>query len=377
MNYVTSRRMSVEKRQRGDGAVRWVARVYSKVHKKQMSKSFDSFAEARDWEREQYGRPQTITQILGAVKKDTFLGDWLRKWAEEADKTSTRNTRLHLSRNLGKLDRRMKTIGPEDILAWQKSLRERPWADGSGLAESTIATMTKILAASLKTAEERGLIVGSPMIGVKRGRAEVHAVQEYELLTSAEVQGYIDAFDEPLKTMALLAATTGLRIGELAGLRSRSVDLRKCVLHVVEQADGGRAGHAWTGLKSMKSRRVVGIPKVTVDVLKTYIEDSGVEKFDPLFTTGRGTMWTASHAGKALRDACDAADMPRLNWHQFRHFYASTLIAQGVDVVTVGRSLGHASVAVTLDVYAHLLPTAHEVSAKAMESVMGNGDPDS
>lgn len=360
--------MSIDKIERKSGTV-YRSRVYNKHTKKIVTKSFKSFDDARDHERKEYGKPQTISDILASVIGTKKLGDFIEDWAKEA-KSGTQTTRTHLRQNLGELDRKfLDSITPEMIIHWRASLSARPWADGKPLAESSIETLSKTLSAAFVVAVDRGYLKISPMAKIRKKRALSHQVMAFELLTSEEVSTYIKAFSEPLSSMVLMAAMTGLRIGELGGVRVRHVDLDAKEIYVHEQSTGGRV-HSWGPLKSDKSRRVVPMPDVLVERLRIHLEATNPKKDAPLFTTLLGSQWNASHAGKALRDSCKENELELTTWHAFRHFYASQLIGNGVDINTVSKLLGHSSATITLEIYAHLLPNSAQRAADAMGSVL-------
>jgi integrase len=89
-----------------------------------------------------------------------------------------------------------------------------------------------------------------------------------------------------------------------------------------------------------------------------------------MFPGENGNPWHQNSVGYWWRRTRAAAGVPLLKLHDLRHFYASGLIAQGCDVVTVQRALGHASAAVTLKTYAHLWPSAEDRTRTAAAALM-------
>ncbi len=119
------------------------------------------------------------------------------------------------------------------------------------------------------------------------------------------------------------------------------------------------------------SERVVYLADSLVDLLAQHIATFGTNGEPQWLFAGDGGnpahQNTVSYwRRKTLRDA----GLSGFKLHDLRHFYASGLIAAGCDVVTVQRSLGHATATTTLNTYAHLWPTAEDRARKAAESIM-------
>ena len=111
------------------------------------------------------------------------------------------------------------------------------------------------------------------------------------------------------------------------------------------------------------------LPEALVNMLAAHVED-GVRPEGWLFVgTHRGPPHQSTVGywwRKTLRDA----KLNGIKLHDLRHFYASGLIAQGCDVVTVQRALGHATATITLNTYSHLWPTAEDRTRKAAQAMM-------
>ena len=174
-------------------------------------------------------------------------------------------------------------------------------------------------------------------------------------LTVAQVQALTDALWRPYRVMAVLAAATGMRSGELRGLTWDRItfadDRSSGQIRVDRQLVGGTAVRpVWGPVKTGTSVRVVGVGKATVDALG----DPG----EGLVVTGaRGGAVNRTRASEAWRHAAAPPGLPRgSGWHDLRHFHASLLIAGGASPVAVAHRLGHKDATETLKTYAHLWP---------------------
>lgn len=355
---------SVSTRQR-NGRTFYVARISRGG--KQKSKTFDRHKDARDWVATMEGsQVDPARQVTHAAVKS---------WIEEAETDGTRAGRVHLHQNLGQLAyKRLSDITSADIVQWRHELSTgREWAGGKPLSHSTIRTLTQILSALFNREHAQGRLVRNPVKGASKKMAGTHKrVLPMQIWTTDTVNQLVSTGDDPLKTMMIVAATSGLRPGELGGLRLSNIDFVAGNIHVVEQANGLYSTHDWRPLKSAESERVVPIPESTERAVERYLEASNHDR-NPrlaLFRTKNGGMWSSAHLSRVFGPVREAVGVTG-GWHKFRHFYASTLIASGASVKVVQKRLGHASPSVTLGVYTHLFPEDEAGTRATFEGLVG------
>ena len=184
---------------------------------------------------------------------------------------------------------------------------------------------------------------------------------------------------------------TGLRRGERAGLRWSDIDLAAGTLSV-RQATTVVDGHPVTGdVKTKRSRRVVDIDAGTLAVLRAWAKRQkqyqlllGPEwiAIGLVFTMPTGEACHPDSISQAFErlvtpySKSRAAELllirPRIRFHDLRHTHASHLLAAGVNVKVVSDRLGHASVAFTLDTYAHVMPGQQAEAAAAVHALLEN-----
>lgn len=345
---------------------RWEARV--SVGGKQHSRSFPTKREAQAWAADQEGRTPTGTRT-----DNKLLSAAVEAWGDGTP------GRKHLADNLGDLALiRVGAVTTDDVKRWRAGLvAGRDWAGGKPLAASTVNTLTRTLSAFFNEQVANGQLGRNPVLGARSGLGRVSksqtAVDVSKLITLSQVRAIRDRAGEPLRTMIELMATTGLRPNEVAGLRVRSVDLDGGVVHVTEQAAGSYGDWAWRALKSDAATRSVPLPASTVDVLRAHVEGEGRSAGEPLFLTGRSYQWTTAHIGRVFGAAARSAGVTGHSPKSLRHFYASLLIRAGESVAVVQSRLGHASAAVTLEVYVHLWEDAHDTTRAAVSGVFDDG----
>jgi integrase len=203
------------------------------------------------------------------------------------------------------------------------------------------------------------------------------------MLTPAQATAVLDALrGQPLHAIAATALATGLRRGELLALRWQDVDLDGVVLRV-ERAleETQRTGIAFKEPKTRHGRRLVTLPPSTVAVLREHWKAQqeqrlalGLGRAEPsavVFADWDGATRSPNALTHQWRKAMKAARLTA-TFHSLRHTHASTLIAAGLDVLTVSRRLGHGSPTITLGVYGHLFRPDDRAAAiieKALKAV--------
>lgn len=152
-------------------------------------------------------------------------------------------------------------------------------------------------------------------------------------------------------------------------MKVEDIDFLRRTLTVSRQVQ--RAGKNQIEIRPPKygSERVVFLPPALLNMLAAHVE-RGVRSEGWLFVGAGDNPPHQNMVGYWWRMALRDAGLKDTMLHGLRHFYASGLIAQGCDVVTVQRALGHAKASTTLDTFSHLWPTAAERITKASEAIM-------
>jgi integrase len=188
-------------------------------------------------------------------------------------------------------------------------------------------------------------------------------------LTSAQLRAFLAAEPDPLW---ITAAWTGMRQGELLGLRWQDVSLDRASLVVrssLTRLPGPKGvRYVITEPKTERSRRTVPLLPMVVEALRP-IRKAYLRKPPPLdqglvFCTPSGSPLDAAKVSRAFGRALERAGMPRVRFHDLRHGAATLLLEAGVDLATVGAILGHSNIATTVDIYGHLTDT-HKRAAVA------------
>jgi integrase len=212
------------------------------------------------------------------------------------------------------------------------------------LSPKTVNNVLIVLRHVLAVARKRGLIPAVPEISyVKR------PMPDWDFLTFEESEQLIAHAEGTWRTMILVALRTGLRRGELLGLRWEDVDLDRGRIRVVENYVRGQ-------FKAPKSGQPREIPLSgeARAALAQHRERRGGGR-TRVFCDAQGKPYTQGVMASQLERACRRAGLRVLGWHVMRHSFASHLVMRGVAIRAVQDLLGHASIVITQR-YAHLAP---------------------
>jgi integrase len=177
-----------------------------------------------------------------------------------------------------------------------------------------------------------------------------------------------------------------MRPSEYCALKWADLDFWSGQLSVCRSLDflpGG--GWECSDNKTARSRRTIKLWASVAQTLRSHRTQQGLERdaageswqdHDFVFTNELGGPVNRNNLAKRnFRRVLKAADLPQIRLYDLRHTAATTALAAGVPVKVVSEMLGHASVAITLDIYSHVLPHMQDEAAQKMESLVLGGEP--
>ncbi len=183
-----------------------------------------------------------------------------------------------------------------------------------------------------------------------------------------------------MEALYVLAVHYGLRQGELLGLKWEDVDLEEGTLQVRRVLTRTKDGPVFTTPKTAKSRRSVRLTTGAVDAFKRHSERQAEEMVKVgtryqdqglIFASVIGTPLNRHNLGyRSFKPLLKHAGLPDIRFHDLRHTCATLLLGKGVHPKFVQELLGHATIAITLDTYSHVLPGMGDQASRAMEDAL-------
>jgi len=361
--------VSVTKRPDG----RWRAR-YRGADGRERAKHFARKIDAERWEVEQrsrLNRGEWVDPALGQVRVREWAVTWLASKA--GLKPTSRRSYEQVWRTLVEPrwgDVSLSRVTYADAVTWLAELSAK------GLSPSTIGHGLLVLKQVLDLAVLDGHLARNVTHAVKAPRPRKG---EQRFLT----HGQLDALaqecgrnDDQYRLFVLVLGYTGLRWGEARALRTKRVDLMRARIEVAENIPDGFDESEMVAPKSHR-RRVVPLPRFLIDDLGVLL--SGTAPDGLVFTNSAGGLLDNSNFRRdAFDPAVRAVGLAPLTPHNLRDTAASLAVSAGANVKAVQRMLGHASAAMTLDVYSGLFADdldrvaerLHESAMKARNGVV-------
>lgn len=279
-----------------------------------------------------------------------YVDSWLvnRKMASARYRIADNAIRLHINPRIG--DLRLGSIEASHVQEWVDALAK-------DLSPGSVRNVYEILSRILSCAVEERFIHRSPLTRKGDGAPVVlpeRSTVNDRWLTELEVSMLIVNAPEDLRVLVQFLASTGLRIGEALGLVVECIDTRRQLVKVTRQ----RRQDGTFGATKTKASRSVPVPARSIAALRPLVEGK----------SAKADLWVSDLGEtldyRAFRYRWKKAVLgANLGWspsaHDLRHFYASKLIYEGVDIVRVSAYLGHANTTMTLNVYSHLMGQDH------------------
>ncbi len=271
-------------------------------------------------------------------------------------------------------------LQPEHILAMLRDLEQR---EKQPLSPTTVRYVYVVLRIALGRALRRGHVQRNvatlidPPTRDRRERQPLTAEQARSFLASLAGDPDNGVPADRLEALYRLAIASGLRQGELLGLRWQDVDRKGSTLSVRHTLQQGT--NTLAEPKTERSRRTIALDEDTVESLRQHrlrqLEDrlaagSQWQELDHVFATSVGTPIDHRNLVRSFHAALERAGQPRQHFHDLRHASATLGIEAGESLYEVSRRPGHANISTTADVYGHLTPSTTRRSADRMRGIL-------
>jgi integrase len=372
---------------RGDGYSVVVELDRDPITAKRRQKWHSGYRTKREAER-------ALTELLAAVDKGTYvpksrqtLRDFIEEWLAAIASTVrpsthysySRNLRLHVVPRIGSAPLVAVDAGTLNTLYAVLLANGRKDYAGGGLSPRTVRYIHTIIHRALKDAVRWGRLARNPADAADPPKAADAGRPDSITWSADQLRTFLEGTRASRHwTAYLLLATSGMRRGEVLGLRWRDLDI-----------DAGRASMRQTVIavkhtamlgtpKTAKGRRTVTLDRGTVAALREHRKRQAAERLlmgagwradDLVFCHVDGTMLHPERFTRGFSKAVRRLGLPTIRLHDLRHGWATLALQAGVHPKVVQERLGHANIGITLDTYSHVVAGLHEDAAEQVAAL--------
>jgi integrase len=286
---------------------------------------------------------------------------------------------LHVVPRIGRVP--LRHVRPDHLERLYADLLDAGRADGTGgLHNKTVVEIHMVLRRALDDAVRRGWIVTNPARVAHAPKRRPLASTTSRVWNAQQLQAFLDSTSDHRYHAALwLTANTGMRRGEILGLRWGDVDLDTAHLSVTRSlVSVGYELHETRG-KSRTARRPINLDPRTVEILyqwrhRRQDEDPEFDRDNPdehVFARPNGAPTHPQLLSDAFKKLVRRSGLPTIRFHDLRHTHATLLLKAGVPIKVVSERLGHSTPGFTMATYQHVIPGMQEHAAQTFADLLG------
>ena len=307
------------------------------------------------------------------------VGTWMDEWFENVAKIKVRPSSHqtyrgyidnHIKPNIGSIP--LEKLTTMDLQKLYRTLLtkgrvERIEAENqpSGLSAKTVRNINQVISSALDLAVAQKIIPSNPTDACELPKVE-H--REMQTIPEEQLQAFLaEAKATGVYEMYYIELATGLRRGELLGLKWQDIDWKNGIIKVRRQIARVDGQIVEAPLKTKNSYRTVTISPQAIEVLK---QQRAKTHDQYVFPSPNGGPISPDSVNNMLKRVLARAGIPKVRFHDLRHTFATIALQNGVDIKTVSGMLGHFSAGFTLDTYAHVTTAAQKEAAQTMGNVL-------
>ncbi len=316
----------------------------------------------------------------------TMLADVAKRWmAATQHRVGARtyasydaHVRLYIVPTLGTI--RAEALRPahiEDALAtWATGKRHD--REGGKIAPRTVAHVFNTLKTMCRWALKMGVVARNPVDAVASPKAERTEMRALDAAGVSELVAAARGTD--LECPIVVAIGTGLRRGELLGLRWSDIDLDAARLAVRRSVETVKGITRTKPPKTARSSRTIAVPAFVVEALRRYRAQQlerrillglGRDEEATVFTRGDEAAWEPGAFSLAFARFVKRAKLRHVRFHDLRHSFGTLALQSGVDLKTVSNALGHSAISTTANTYLHAVESLERGAAARIDAMLG------
>jgi len=340
---------------------------------------------------------QFLTETLAAIQGGVFrepskvtLGEFLIERWLPAREMAVRPSTFASYRGL--VERHIVPgIGGVQIQQLTPDHLDRFYADlvAAEFAPKTVRNIHVLVHRALKDAVRKNLVARNVADAADPPKLNRADRDEMKTWTPEELRTFFEGIaDHRLAAAYVLAATTGMRRGEVLGVRWRDIDIKARRLHVQQTVLSVEYKLTFGRPKTKRGERKIALDPETVRILSRHERSQREEKrllgdgyhdLDLVFAREDGTPVHPDYFSQTFDRTVKRLKLPKIRLHDLRHTHATLGLAAGVDAKTMSDRLGHATSAFTQDIYMHAIPAKEEAAADQIADLVfgeSSGDED-
>jgi len=316
------------------------------------------------WEKGHYIDPSKMT-----------FGDYITNWLAnkqnislETRETNQGHLKNHIIPVLGGIP--LQKVNVSHIEELITSLQAK------GLAEGTIKKIYNLVQTAFKTASKREIISRNPFDLLDDGSRPKVSKPEIDYWTVEEVRHFFNVLEHRQRILFILAIHTGMRRGEMLGLRWKDIDFEGGRLRISQSLKPLQG--LKKGVKTASGYRSISLSPYVLSELKKHramilqerLSTKHYQDHDLVICQPNGEPVSVGNFTKFWKRIVQNTGMRYIRFHDLRHTCASLLFSAGVHPKVVQELLGHSSIKVTLDTYSHMMPNMQADAASALEKML-------
>ena len=380
-----------KKRKQGEGTLRkradgrWEARVVIGYDDKGLpiTKNVTAMEKGKCLEKLEKLKEQCGVQLTGKVKAEMAFGDWMDFWYQQYAKPTLRPTTQsgyenyiynHIIPEIGKIP--LNKITQNDLQQFYTRLKNggrkiRTDLYGKGVSDRVVRGCHAMCRKALGKAVTDGIIRMNPAIGCKLPPKKA---KEMQVLTKEEMQRFmLQAKADGYFELFILELCTGMRRGEIVALQWEDLNMQTGELRISRQATTVKGQIHISAPKTKSSIRTIILPP---DIVKIFAEYK--KRIDSRWMFPSPIKEDAPRHPSAVRKILDRtlerAECKHVRFHDLRHTFATTALANGMDVKTLSAIIGHISSETTLNIYTHITDNMQRSAANKIEQGFGRNE---
>ncbi|MBD1371250.1 site-specific integrase [Hazenella sp. IB182357] len=352
---------------------------------KRKQKWFSGFNTKKEAEKEMVNKMNELEKGTFISSSKLTFSEYLDNWLQDYAKGSVGPTtfqlystliRTHIIPSLGAIT--LEQLQAPHIQRFYNNMLEKGRIDGNGgVSPAYIQRIHSVLRRSLGHAVKWQLLTRNVALLTEPPKVRKKEITTFEI---EEVKQFLThSKDDRLYIAFVFAITTGLRRGEILGLRWKDINMETNTASIRKNLVLVKGKPTLQEPKTNGSVRLITLPSMIMQVLKDHKKVQNQEKSQAgeayqdnglIIATSFGTPVDPTNLVRSFKRILKASDLPNIRFHDLRHTHATLMLKQGEHPKIVSERLGHSNTRITMDIYSHVLPNMQQEAVDRFEKML-------